>query len=513
MTIESTITTVRYAGGGSTLEYAVPFPVIDEANIRLAVRDGDGNPVPFVQGTDYAISAGGTAENPNGNATLFNATTDLYLTLLSPLPDGWTLELWREVPITQEAQFHNQGPYSPRVTENSLDKVTMICQELRRDGDNLLEAVSGVKTEVETVANALGGENDALRAAVGVLEAKVAALITAKEDVSPTLYERSERFSSDPGALRLPEYMNVVVNGRRVVPERLRYDLANPGIWDDAAMASPAKRAGVDIYVYATTQPGGIVLSRNATTPAGGGYTADNTRKIGGFHCLCVDAGTIAGHPLSGMTAGQILPASVWDLRHRPVAQPEGMVFSEKTGRWYQIYLANAYGASVYNEAFASINDTVWHTDTPYPMASMLAFIDLLGDNGMRLLYSHEFQIVAAGSNEATEVQGWHTKSGGHSDTNGRRMISDIGMEDCCGLRNLVLLDNANAAPATDWVDLPGNTGSVKGSGYILLAGGVQQGTQCGTGSRFVPSYASQRQWGGHWSQAGRGCSEPLVSI
>jgi hypothetical protein len=49
---------------------------------------------------------------------------------------------------------------------------------------------------------------------------------------------------------------------------------------------------GRDYYIYLTYNAGfAIKVSLNATYPQG--YTADNSRKIGGFHTLCVSAGTL----------------------------------------------------------------------------------------------------------------------------------------------------------------------------------------------------------------------------
>lgn len=67
-------------------------------------------------------------------------------------------------------------------------------------------------------------------------------------------------------------------------------DLNTASNWDatipiDYTIA--ANRAGKDLYVYACAQAGNtpkLLLSANSTYPSG--YTATNSRKIGGFHCL-----------------------------------------------------------------------------------------------------------------------------------------------------------------------------------------------------------------------------------
>jgi formylglycine-generating enzyme required for sulfatase activity len=62
-------------------------------------------------------------------------------------------------------------------------------------------------------------------------------------------------------------------------------------------------------------------------------------------------------------------------------------------------------------------------------------FAETLGKVGKRLLKRDEFIVVAKGSNELTNIYGSTdpNTTGGHVDTNSRRMISNYGLEDCCG--------------------------------------------------------------------------------
>lgn len=46
------------------------------------------------------------------------------------------------------------------------------------------------------------------------------------------------------------------------------------------------------------------------------------------------DSITITGHTLSGYVAGDVLPASVWDLSHRPKSEPEGMAYIDGIDMW-----------------------------------------------------------------------------------------------------------------------------------------------------------------------------------
>jgi hypothetical protein len=186
--------------------------------------------------------------------------------------------------------------------------------------------------------------------------------------------------------------------------------------------------AGTDYYVYACTD--GTTLSfkvsANATNPTG--FDTAHSRKIGGFHTLCVAVGTIAGHTLSDYAVKDILPASIWDLKHRAAnLNNAGMVYDSKSRLWIDIYLASGTGASTLSVNGGTISDT----------RDWMSFVDDGGAVGKRLLSDMEFQLAAAGSNEETNIVGSAdpVTTGGHSDTAGRRMISNIGCEDMCGHR------------------------------------------------------------------------------
>ena len=223
------------------------------------------------------------------------------------------------------------------------------------------------------------------------------------------------------------------------IPAGLQVNINNVGYISKAAVtlslatvATAANRAGKDIYIYACAPSLGneptFVLSMNSTVPSG--YTADNSRKIGGFHCLCANVGTISGHPLSGYVAGDILPLSVWDLLHRPVSDPEGMVWVEGIGKWVDIYLASWTGAKFTSAYGATISD-----GASSPAFHGEKFAEYAGLCGKRLTMRDEFIVFAKGSNENTNIKGSTdpNTTGGHVDTASRRMVSNYGIEDCCG--------------------------------------------------------------------------------
>ena len=275
---------------------------------------------------------------------------------------------------------------------------------------------------------------------------------------------------------------------------------------DDSFLDTGTIQAGKDYYVYVCDNEDGtctILGSLASTYPAG--YTADSSRKISGFHTLCVSVGTVSGHPLTGYVAGDILPQSVWCLNHRSEGQQEGHVYDPSAHFWCGIYLPSGTGSTTASVYGGTITDT----------RTYFEHVDDLAAVGDTLLDENIFQSVSAGSNEETNITGSAdpVTTGGHVDTAGRRMISNIGVEDCCGAKwqwtstPSARLDDGTAGI---YVDLPGGKGSfytygTNGYGNTrLLAGGAwNNGTNCGSRSRNANNYP----WGAGSNVAGRGCA------
>jgi hypothetical protein len=283
-------------------------------------------------------------------------------------------------------------------------------------------------------------------------------------------------------------------------------DLSVAANWDSSTYATAANRAGLDFYVYLCQPVTGsvpvILLSAAATYPSG--YSGTTSRKVGGFHCLCVSVGTIAGHALTGYVTGDILPASVWDLTFRAEASNVGMTYHAGLGAFVDIYMVSGTGASTTSVYGATISDT----------RSQYDFVDDLAAVKKRLCFDHEFTAAAYGSNEGTSITGSTdpNTTGGHSDTAGRRMISNIGCEDCCGvewqwLNDSLAIDDTNTN-TFHWKAVTGSRGQVFSQDYYgfykLVAGGNwADGAHCGSRSRALDTYA----WSYYSSTGARGLS------
>lgn len=244
---------------------------------------------------------------------------------------------------------------------------------------------------------------------------------------------RYARYLPDLSALNTP-FLVAASQTQLTIKEGTRVKVINAGVhrllqWDEDTTFAVADKldagvieAGKDYYVY-VCEDGQIKVSLNSTFPAG--YSADNSRKVGGFHTLCVAVGTIAGHTLTGFAVKSILPSSVWCLNHRPWCSPEGMVWSEAARIWVDIYLQSSTGATSASAYGATItNNRNW-----------MDFVDDLAAVKKRLLSDDEFAAIAEGSNQKTNIFGSAdpVTTGGHVDTASRRMVSNIGVEDCCG--------------------------------------------------------------------------------
>lgn len=244
--------------------------------------------------------------------------------------------------------------------------------------------------------------------------------------------------------------------------------------------------AGKNYYIYLVPSGTGckLIVSLNASYPSG--YTATNSRKIGWFHTLCVAAGTISGHLASGYSAGDIIPNSVACLSFRPKCDPSGMAYIDIIDSWVDIYLQSGTGANTASVYGGTITDTRYYGNHCRDMAKV----------GKTLPSSNDFSIFAFGSNEKTNISGSAdpVTTGGHKDTNNRRMISQYFIEDCCGALWQWLNDEGPCG-GSNWTDITlddNASSSWYGSLFVLLAGGYWDGgAHCGSGCRVGSNWRS----------------------
>jgi len=260
--------------------------------------------------------------------------------------------------------------------------------------------------------------------------------------------------AADRYTLLTPNRMSVYFNSTRFnLSSQQELDLSVSGTWDTTAGTDytvAANRAGKDFYIYACDNSGTLEILVSANSSSPDGYTTITSKKIAGFHCLCADVGTIAGHNLSDYVQGDILPQSVWDLKHRPVSDPEGMVYDPNTRLWWDIYLASWDSGleSVYNATIVDGGSN--------PKLHWYNFVEEFTEIKKRLPFQLEFMRAALGSPQETNISGSADPgtTGGHSDTASRRIVSNIGCEDMTGVMRQWGADGgATNDVGSDWAD------------------------------------------------------------
>lgn len=199
---------------------------------------------------------------------------------------------------------------------------------------------------------------------------------------------------------------------------------------DEGATFQAGKAYNIFLVPNASNTAAELKISLNSTAP--NGYTPGDTRRIGGFHTLCVSAGTITwhtNHPLSDFVAGDILPQSVWTLYHRPYASPNNCIYIPcGIPFWRTIYdhagtLATTsfeYGGTVTrNRTFYGHMQDMMHAGYILPTYEQTAISG----------YGCEPLKAIMGKSEAASTQ-----AGGHVNESNHRILSIYGAEDCCGV-------------------------------------------------------------------------------
>lgn len=252
-------------------------------------------------------------------------------------------------------------------------------------------------------------------------------------------------------------------------------------------------QAGKDYCVYmkklaASTTGFDFVVSLNGTYPTG--YTADEVYKIGGFHTLCLGVTSSnapalktgsfwSTHPAIGYNTADIISNSVWCLTHRPISEPNGMVYVDRRGKWFDIYLQSG----TFSGTASVFGGTT--TDTRQPILHQYDLLCVFKE----MMDDEDFMTAMEGSNQGTNIAGSAdpVTTGGHYDTAGKRMISGYYLEDGCGalwqwLKEIGFNGNQNWTGYGTNADQRGQT---YGMPYVLPAGGGwADGSLCGSWCR-----------------------------
>lgn len=107
---------MSYATNGTTGPFAVPFPFIAAAHLKVTLVSALAVETVLTLNVDYTVVVGGS------NGTI-SCTT--------PYASGSTLVIEREVPATQELDLRDGDEFPPESVEQAFDKLTMLVQQAR----------------------------------------------------------------------------------------------------------------------------------------------------------------------------------------------------------------------------------------------------------------------------------------------------------------------------------------------------------------------------------------------
>lgn len=115
MSISTTKTKVIYQGDGQNRRFEIPFPFLSVGDVRALLTDQNGAETDVSDKTQIDTSRAFLIY-PKGEE--------------APLPQGARLTLYRQTLPTQENDLIQQAVLHKESLEKSLDKLTMIAQEV-----------------------------------------------------------------------------------------------------------------------------------------------------------------------------------------------------------------------------------------------------------------------------------------------------------------------------------------------------------------------------------------------
>jgi hypothetical protein len=127
MTVSSSTAKVSYSGNGATQAFAVPFYFLANSQLLVVLRSASGVETPQALGTNYTVTGAGVLAG--GTVTMTVAP-----------PAGTTLTIARNVPLTQETDLQPNDRLPAETLEQSIDKLTMITQQIDEATDRTLKA-------------------------------------------------------------------------------------------------------------------------------------------------------------------------------------------------------------------------------------------------------------------------------------------------------------------------------------------------------------------------------------
>lgn len=417
------------------------------------------------------------------------------------------LSAYRQIEIIQPQDVPTEGNFPEKSIENAFDRSIMIDQQLQeqinrsikipvfsevseinfdtpidgkavfwdvQDGKATLKNANTNPDEVYVNCDTIKSECDSIKSQCNTLKDQISDIIEAATGVLPAMVNLTTWARLNDGNIYNIPFDDIKADSNRFIIFKNTEDrrtltikkntfirletstnVRHLCVWEDTDLdveslldTGETLTNGKDYSIFLVPNgDNGVALkvSLNKTAPVG--YNTEDTRRIGGFHTLCVSAGTISGHDLSGWLAGDILPLSVWTLWHKPaVASPSGMRYVPERDGWKTIYMQSGTGKNTVFEYGATHTRSRDYWGHEFDVGMV----------GLELISSINFTIAAQGVEPLKAIQGkaesYCLTAGGHVNESGRRILSNGGDEDDVGVLWQVLSHvSATGATSTVW--------------------------------------------------------------
>lgn len=270
MTVSSQTNKVIYVGNGVAKEYALPFPFLDQNDIRVRQKLGEIQ----TERTDWTVE--------NGNL-VFAAAPE----------NGAEIAVVREVPLTQETDYRDNEILHAETLERCFDKLTMQIQQLNERIDRAVTVDVFDDTQAASLI-------PAIRQAVSDCQTAVAATAanaqTAAERASAASTSAVDAAASETNAAAMlgtkanADLNNLTANGKENLAEMLMPDYSRTVVLT-AGVAYTASCAGVFCGYYRGTAGTGTTYTVNGFTQTYAAGFDDNLRPSGASFFVLVSKG------------------------------------------------------------------------------------------------------------------------------------------------------------------------------------------------------------------------------
>ena len=187
--LTTTINKVLHEGNGAATEFSFSFPILTEETLKLYLVDADELTTEIT--SNYSVTGIGDAEG--GVVT--------YPVSGTPINSDTKLLIYREMDMTQQTNFSNQGGFFPKIHETAFDSTMMVIQQVQEQLDRSVMVPLGSEVDPEDLIDSLSeAAVQAQDARDGAQESATAASESAAGAAASAT--ASESFASDAQAAR-----------------------------------------------------------------------------------------------------------------------------------------------------------------------------------------------------------------------------------------------------------------------------------------------------------------------